>query len=331
MRALIVGAGAVGQVYGRHLLGGGAEVAFLLKPQHAPAARAGFTLFPLNRPQRLRGRPERVPGCAILTSASEVAQQRWDQVYLTMSSTALRAGPWFAELAAVIGHATLVLLQPGPDDRAFVLRHLPASQIVQGLITVVSYQAPLPGERRFAEPGVAYWFAPLISSAMSGPADRLAPVLAVLKQGRLPARRHRDVAALAPFPTALLMPLLAGLEQAGWSFRTLRHGPRLAHALAAGAEAMAVIARREGKGPPLLLRLLARRWAIRALLRATALIMPVDLEAYLRAHFTKVGDQTRDFLQGYLAHGQQAGLPVETLRQLCALAGPVRQPDLESP
>jgi ketopantoate reductase len=33
MRALVVGAGAVGQVYGHHLARGGADVAFYVRPK----------------------------------------------------------------------------------------------------------------------------------------------------------------------------------------------------------------------------------------------------------------------------------------------------------
>jgi ketopantoate reductase len=325
MRALVVGAGVVGQVYGRHLRAGGAEVSYLVKPAHAARARGGFTLYALNRRRDRRAIPERVDGFPVLTGAAEVRHQQWDQVYLTVSSTALRAGGWFAELAPAIGSATLVLLQPGPDDRAFVLQQLPAGHVVQGIITLVGYHAPLPGETHFPEPGVAYWFPPLASSPMSGPAARLAPVLAALRAGGLRARRLRDVSQLALFPTALAMPLLAALEQAGWSFDQLRRSDRLGQAWRAGRQAMAVTARRERRRPPLLLRLLSHPLVhpllLRAGLRLAPLVLPMDLEAYVRAHFTKVGDQTRDFLRGYLHQGRAAGLPVDGLTVIGPGAG----------
>ena len=316
MRALIVGAGAIGQAYGRHLALGGAQVTFLVKPAHAQAARAGFTLYALNRPRRQRARPLSFTGFAVMTSAAEVARERWDQVYLTMSSTALRAGGWFAELAPAIGDATLVLLQPGPDDRAFVLARVPEGRVVQGIITIVAYHAPLPGETRFAAPGVAYWFPPLGPSPMSGAAARLDPVLAALRAGGLPARRIRDVAAVAAFPTALLMPWLATLEAVGWSFRALRGaGERMATAARASAQALAVVARSRGRASaPALMRLARRPLALRAVLRLAPLVMPLDVETYLRVHFTKVGDQTRDFLRGYIARGRAAGMPVDALQ-----------------
>jgi len=212
-----------------------------------------------------------------------------------------------------MGSATLVLLQPGPDDRSFVLQRVPAAHVVQGRISIISYRAPLPGETRFPEPGVAYWLPPLAASPMSGPPARLQPVLASLRRGGLPARRHRDAARGTPFPTAMFMPLLAVLEEAGWSFQRLRQGDRLRRAWRAGCEAMAVTARREGRRPPPWLRLCGRPLIVRALMRLAPVVMPLSLEAYLHAHFTKVGDQTRDFLRGYLHHGRAAGLPVDDL------------------
>jgi ketopantoate reductase len=314
VRVLVVGAGAVGQVYGYHLARGGAEVAFLIKPAHAAELAAPLTLYPLNRPRRRRAEPVSFAGFGVLTDPAAVARERWDQVYLTVSSPALRAGDWFDRLAPALGAATLVLLQPGPDDRRFVAQRLPAEQIVQGVITLVGYRAPLPGETRFPRPGVAYWFPPLSPSLMSG--ARREPVLAALRAGGLPARRYRDIAAVAAFPTALLMPLLAALEQAGWSFRALREPARLALATRAAGEALAVMAHQGGRRVPWPLRLLNRPLVVRLALALAPRVMPLDTEAYLRVHFTKVGDQTRDFLRTYLTVGRGAGLPTDGLALL---------------
>ena len=74
MRVLIVGAGAVGQVYGHHLQRGGAEVTFLVKPRYETDARAGFTLWRLRR----LGRPRRVIMAehAVTSDASLLAEQQ---------------------------------------------------------------------------------------------------------------------------------------------------------------------------------------------------------------------------------------------------------------
>jgi ketopantoate reductase len=313
-RVLVVGAGAVGQVYGHHLARGGAEVTYLVKPAHAPELAGGLTLYPLNRPRRRRAEPVRFAAFRVLTEVDAAAAERWDQVYLTMSSTALRAGDWFARLAAGLGPATLVLLQSGPEDRRFVEQRVPPDRIVQGIITVISYRAPLPGETRFPAPGVAYWFPPLGASPLSGAQSR--SVVAALRAGGLPARRTRDLSRSSAFPTAMFMPLLAVLEKAGWSFVAVREPARLGLATRAGDEALTVMARHHGGRAPLALRLINHPLAVRLVLAVAPRIMPFDLEAYLRAHFTKVGDQTRDFLRTYLSLGRSAGLPTDHLAQL---------------
>ena len=47
MRVLIVGAGAVGQVFGRHLQKGGAETVFLVRPKYVQHTAAGTVLHRL--------------------------------------------------------------------------------------------------------------------------------------------------------------------------------------------------------------------------------------------------------------------------------------------
>jgi 2-dehydropantoate 2-reductase len=259
----------------------------------------------------------------VLTSATEVAAGSWDQVYLAMSSIGLR-GPWLAELAAATGEASFVLLQPGLDDRAVAVAGVGEARLVQGMISLISYPAPLPGETRFPRPGMAYWFPPLSPSPMSGPTERRDAVVAALRAGGLPSRARRDVAPSASFASSLMMPVLVALEQAGWSlarlFSAAERG-RLDTALAASREAMAVVGRRFGRQPPALLRLAARPLSLRTGVAIGRRLIPLDLEAYLARHFTKVGDQTRALLSGYIDHGREDGLPVAALERLRAEAG----------
>ena len=86
LRILLIGAGAVGQVYGRHLQLGGAEVAFYVKPKYADEARAGYRMYPLNQ-----GRD--VPAVVwkdfgVRTDLPATLAQGWDQVWLCVSTTA---------------------------------------------------------------------------------------------------------------------------------------------------------------------------------------------------------------------------------------------------
>jgi 2-dehydropantoate 2-reductase len=312
MRALIVGAGAVGQVFGYHLARGGAQVGFLVKPRYADEARRGYTLYPLNQ----RGAPAvRFTDFEVLTEAS--ACTGWDQIYITVASTALAAGTWLAELVAACPTATLVTLQPGLDDRATIAAAAgdTAERVVSGSIGFLSYHAPLPAETRFAEPGMAYWFFPLQKSPFSGAPAHVDAVVAALRAGGLPSKRVRDVGVEVAFPSAMLSAFVAALEAGDWSFRQLRADTAPLGARAA-REMMAVTAHALGVRAPLGPRLAARAFVFRAVTRLAPLVMPVDFEAYMRVHFTKVGDQMHAGLHDYAARGRAASLPTPALDEL---------------
>ena len=310
----MVGAGAVGQVYGRHAAIGGADVTFFVREKYRAAVGLGFDMYPLNRRGKLT--PVRFEGFSVVSRADEVAERKFDQVYLTVSSSAL-SGPWLAELIAAIGDATILALQPGQDDLDTILAAGAArDHVISGVITLISYSAPLPGETRFPRPGMAYWFPPLSPSMVSGPTERTARVVALLKGGGLPTKRHPDVPKFAAFPTAMMMPYLVALESSGWTFRGLTRGP-IQLAARGAREAMAIVARTAGK-TPLMMRLVARPRVLRMGLWFARRIVPLPLEIYLREHFIKVGDQTRLFMAGYIAHGKSAGMEVSALEQLTA-------------
>ncbi len=311
MRALIVGAGAVGQLYGVHLQRAGWEVGFLVKPRHAEAARAGFTLYPLNRPHR--GAPVRFEGFAVHDDAAEAAAAGWDQVWLAVSATAIR-GDWLDALVAALPDATVVSLQPGPESRARILEVVPAERAVFGIIAFIAYQAPLPGETRFDAPGVAYWFPPA-PSPFSGPDRAVAAIVDGLRAGGCPAAARRSIEAEAAFGSAALQVHVAALEASGWSWRATRRGPWLGVAARAWREAADIAAREVGRRPPWWTGLV-RPAAARAAMRLAPRLIPIDLETYLAYHFTKVGDQTRAHLEHWIDAGRAAGLPTAALEEL---------------
>jgi 2-dehydropantoate 2-reductase len=315
MNALIVGAGAVGQVYGRHLALGGAHVYYFVREKYAEECRRGFAFYPLNRrkPRAAAVRMSVAPG-DILTSVDEVKAIRFDQVYLCVASHQLH-GPWLGELVAAIGDATVVSLQPGREDRDVILRVVPVDRLVAGMITVISYHAPLPGET-VPEPGMAYWFPPLQPAPFSGPVERTRAVVGALRAGKQPATIKRDVPAMVIFPSALLMVLLTALERARWSFRELKAGAVLPSVRPAVAEAFAIIQAEHGTRAPRLLGMITRPFWLRRIITLARWVLPLDAETYFRVHFTKVNEQTRMFMRAYIEQGAKLGTPTNALRAL---------------
>jgi 2-dehydropantoate 2-reductase len=316
---LVVGAGAVGQVYGRHAQLGGADVTFFVREKYRDEVARGLDLYPLNRRFRKGPDPIRWDAFDVVSRVDEVAARSFDHVILTVSSPALK-GPWLGELIAAAKDASIVALQPGRGDRDTILAAgAPADRVVSGMITLISYAAPLPGETRFPRPGMAYWFPPMAPAPFSGPRDRVDAIVSILKRGGQPAKRHKDVPRAVAFPSAILMAYLVALENAGWSFRALVRGPIKDGARAARA-ALTIVAHDEGGKVPLSARLMARPRVLRTGLWLGRRVVPLPLEVYLKEHFIKVGEQTREFVAGYIARGRELGLPVDALAaQLDAL------------
>jgi ketopantoate reductase len=300
MKVLVVGAGAVGQVFGRHFQLGGGEVAFFVRPAYASQVEQGLTLYALNQPSPWTPLP--FSASAVITDPTQVPAFAPDCVVLCVSSTALRQGSWLTDLAAAAPEATVVTLQPGIEDHTYIAEHLAEAQgcspsaaaqrIVTGLISFMSYAAPLPGET-IEVPGVAYWVPPMTDLPFSGPRHRSQPVIDLLRRGKLPARRLADVSARLAFAGPVLQMQIIALECAGWRFAELGKQRQLRKlAFEATREAFQIAQRHLGQRAPLGLRLL-RPWVISAGLGLTRRLAPFDLERFFEVHFTKVGDQTR--------------------------------------
>lgn len=344
-RILLVGAGAVGLTYAYHLRRGGADVAFFVKPKHRARTEAGF-LMHQHRPFR-QPRSFYFDDYRVLSELDEVAEHTWDQVWLCVASPALR-GAWLAEFCARIGQATLVSLQPGLRDLERVAQVYDPAKIIAGSIMFIAYQTPLPGEN--LREGIAYLLAPMPPSPFSPlllsppsfePADtdlRCAQVVEALERGGFSARVDANTPQLLAFAGALLNPVVAGLEVAGWSLRRFRKSPTLEIATSAAREAQRVAARYHGAPIPPALSLARRPEILGTALRLAPRVMPFDLEVYLKYHFSKVGAQTRQIVDEYIRLseslpivGQDAAgepterlIPTRGLRVLRRLLDPVQ-------
>ena len=302
MRILVVGAGTVGQVFGWHLHQGGAEIGFLVKPGR--------------RPERFR--LERLRGRSVATWESftvhddPAAVGAWDAVVLTVSSDALAAS-WLEPLGRATGSATVAVMQPGINDVERVAQSIDRARLVQGLIGLIAFRTPLDGDPRFVEEGVAYWFPPFVRTLLEG--DRSRPLVETFRRGGLPAAQHDAIATVSGFGAAVLEAHMAALELEGWSFAAARAGRWMAVASRASRQLAEVAARIVGRRPPAVLALVSPT-ASAFLAPVSRAVMPFDLEAYLRAHFTKVGPQTLAYFESAMREAD--GLPMDAVEELVA-------------
>lgn len=311
IRVLIVGGGATGQVYGYHLAQAGVEVVYYLKPRHAAEAEQGFTL---HRFGLVGHRGYKIfEGYDVYTTPEEVERDRFDQIWLCISSPALRSGV-VDDLDEVQPEALWVMLQPGLDDREYMLERLPEERLVSGMIGLVAYQAPLPDEDLWPE-GVAYWFPPTSPSLFSGPRGEL--VANYLQKGGMPAGVRPDVASIANYGSAVLIPFVVALEVHEWSMSWLRKtGETLDHLCAAIGEIFTAVKKQTGASPPSGLPLLTKSWVWKMGLFAAPVLSPFPIEPYLEYHFSKVREQSEQLIDDFVALCEEHGVAATRLRAL---------------
>ena len=286
MRVVVVGAGAVGQTYGWMLARAGCEVSFLVRPKYAEELRRGVWVYP-----EAKG-PERWEGFGVITEPIDC-----DQVWFTVPSPALPSCPldWPGAMA--------VLLSGGLHDEEVLRGHFALADIVRGVIPFIAFHAPLPGEQREHE-GILWWFPPLMRLPFSGP--RANEVTRLLPKAHMTARAESGGGRAS----ASILPAVAALELGGWSMKAMDKD-LAARGIREATDVMSAVHELGDlmTPPPMALGLFAG---------ISPLLVPFDLEIYLRYHFTKVGEQTRVALQDWIREGDKRGIAVDTLRTLSA-------------
>lgn len=302
-RVAIVGGGAVGQVYGLHLLKGGAEVTYFVRERYVDELRAGPSLYALPR-----GGSRRLVPTHVRSDMSGLADG-FDQVWLCVPTNALTSGSLDVVLSAVASceRTSLVSMLPGMQVRALLDQHIPRARVVDGMIGTVAYEAPLPGEQ--LPPGIAYVLPRLSPSKFSGvEADRVRGVTQLLRAGGCPAGTVKDARVSLALSSCVMMPMVVALEGAGWRFASLRKGDWLTLAAGAAREALTLTGA-ELSVPTPWFRPLVRRPLFSLISYGAKWVAPFDAEVYLQHHFTKVGEQTREMMRGYTASAAERGLP----------------------
>jgi ketopantoate reductase len=312
MNALVVGAGSVGQVFARHLHLGGSKVSFFARGEHARRISNSLVFYHLNK-RDARIRPIHFGSFEVLTKYSQLDHQSWDQIYICVPSNDLN-DTMFEGVKQHRGSATIIKIQPGLSDRNSFTSHFEDSVLVAGMISFISYRAPLSGEN-VAESGMAYWFPPFLSTLFSGAENRVQEVVNALDGGGLPVKVHRDVESLVGYVLAVQVPLIAGLECTGWSIQQFIHSHWLKVACNAIKEASEVAGKYQRSDPPFIMKALNSSM-VRLAISLLPKRKPFHLESYLASHYTKLQKQSQQHIDDYIRQGVKHGIPVESLMEL---------------
>ncbi len=315
---LVFGAGAVGLVYGKHFSDAGHDVTFFVKEKYLEQLSKGAVLYNLNRDKQ-KNKPIRYTTFSLISKFEEVKQQDWDQIYLCFSSTALQAFDFTSLKNNLAGVPTIVMLQPGTEDYQVLTKTFPPEQIVEGMITLISYTTPLPTEKVSPE-GVAYWFPPLAPTPFAGTDKRKNEVIEVFKSGKIRANSTKSVQLQALFPSAFLGTFLTALEASDWNFNALKSNRHLLKLLQQSINEVYLGLESKYKTErPFLTRFINTPWMVKMLLKLAPRVMPMDIESYFEYHFTKVNDQTKMFMNEYLMIAKSSGNTYKALEELIQL------------
>lgn len=327
MELLIVGAGAVGSVYGyyasRCLKPEPVRVTYLIKPKHRNDLSAGIRLYHWRgkRPETLHFR-----NFSLIDSIEEVAKKKFDAVLITLPSDKMRAEGWLEALLIATKSAEIWSLQPNPNDGVFIREKMktagisdPNRELIFGGIPIVSYLAPLPGEA-FPEPGYAFYIPPgskaSWSSSNPGKAERVAQIF---NNGGLASKVLPENDTSLILPEAFLRCLVAGLEKSEWSFTQLLNGPNLPLVVGGIREMTSIsakLAEVKDPGESFLGKCLTSSFGIRSALRIASIVVPFDFEAFLRVHFTKVNEQMQLAIKDLIESASRLGIPATNLKLL---------------
>lgn len=324
MNILIVGAGAVGQVYGYHFQQAGNRVSYLVKEKYQKKIAQGMTLLPLTGPKLLTSHkslnnrsassPEVHFFADDIITQWPMEKSGFDLIILTIPSDALRSLP-YDDVRQACMNTPVLMLQPSREDRQRLQQELPHTPIAEGLISLIAYQAPLPGhllktqhlpaDTEQENSGIAYYLPPLKMSISSISQPLAKQISALFNQGGIRAKVSASAIEDSAIPSAFLMTFLCVLQASDWRFQQLRDNTQHLKTLSRAQRFLIPMQKPVGFGRTLLhigSSLMLRPWLYRLLLNLSPKVLPLPLEAYLAFHFQKVHQQTRLYMEDYYRH-----------------------------
>jgi hypothetical protein len=303
MKVLIVGAGAVGQVYGHYYAQGGCEVTFFVKPRHMEELNQGLVIFNLNKKQKILFK-----NYSIITDLPSLNATQWDVVVLTVPSDALYT-PWLKEfLSSINENAALVTLQPGMNDREEIIKFFPKEKIVTGVIALVAFPTPL-GNKWPQEKGMAVWFPPFAKAPFDGMPEEVKKAMSPLIKAGFPAtfKKINDKPEMVAFGATFLGLFIRNLELQGWKLSAFQNSQTALLMTRSTKEAFEVVSKSHQLSSPFFGHLLSTMF-YRTAIAVAKFMMPFDLETYLKFHFTKVGPQMRMGLENLQKEARALGM-----------------------
>ena len=298
MKILIVGCGAVGQVYGLALQNAGVSLAYLDRPETVDKLKetltqGGLPLYQLSSERRHVPIPHRLEHFQVVSNLEESRSFGPDQVWFATPSQVYYT-EWFREFLGKVPARQVVCFIPEGPRPEFILEG-EAMRMVFGGTTFMAWQGDLSGGGGRVE-GVNFWLSPL-AIPLVGPEAACSEVEQQLRHAGFRVSIGKPGSRQQAAVTALMTTFVAGLELGGWTLRGFRSSPWLRKAAAACGEAIlgqlpaASLFQKALLGTPILSLAF---WLATLLLPR---LVPFSLEKYLDFHYHKTRAQTVSLLE----------------------------------
>jgi hypothetical protein len=317
MKVLLVGCGAVGQVYGLALQKAGVTLGLLDQPDAAKKLnwareQGGLPLFQVSHKHRKDPILHRLKDYQVIADALESRHFQPDLIWFTTPSQVYYSD-WFHDFLRQVPSKRVVCFSPEGSRPEFLTEEM-GDRVIFGGTTFMAWQGDLGGGGGRPE-GVNYWRPPL-GIPLVGTQDACRDVAQLLNQAGFRVMVGKTGSGSQASATAVMTAFVAGLELSGWSLRTYRKSPWLRCAAGACREATigqlpraSAFTRALLSGP-----VLSACFFLAALL--LPLLFPFDLEKYLKFHYTKTREQTVILLNVFMRDSIDCGVPVTHIQSL---------------
>ncbi len=317
MKVLIVGCGAVGQVYGLFLQRAGVTLGYLDRPETVEKLRqalehAGLPMYQISHAHRQDPIPARLEHYQVLADAAESQQFAPDQIWFATPSQVYYT-EWFREFLQKVHSERVVCFIPeGPRPEFFPDGD--KDRLVFAGTTFMAWQGSLEGGG--GRPvGVNFWLPPL-SITIIGMEKACRDVGQVLKKAGFRVTIGKPDSHVQASMTAMITAFVAGLELAGWSLGSFRRSQWMKQAASAAREAVLSQIPEAGAFQKALLGMPLLTAAFFLVALALPLLFPFDVEKYLKFHYLKTRDQSLSLLDIFEKDGHNRGLPVSKIQAL---------------
>ncbi len=323
---LIVGAGALGLTTGYHLALAGADITFLVRPGRVPDLQAPTTLYCYDD-----GQLKTFADYRTVDTVAAATDRPHDFVLITPDGATCR-GAEMTTLLTTLGDAirptdaVAMVCGIGVHDHILQTMKLPASRLLQGTMSLLSYQTdrvtlpvhPPVDPAQVAQAAIAYRHMGrksgfMVADEPEGPARAFA---ALYDRNGVSTCKVMNATTYTMF-TAAIFPVYAVFDLAGWpDAETLAQDREL---MALGARAMAETLRlpRHGWRGKLASLLINRFTLARMNLGMEQSARPADFSAFNRFHHGgKVRAQDIDVMRQSAASGGEQGMAMPALNAL---------------